>query len=55
MSAMKRMMEPWLVAGAGDGRLAAVAADGRAVPGAGSGVRSAALGVFRREQGVVER
>ncbi|WP_290048205.1 hypothetical protein [Nocardia nova] len=52
---MTRMMEPSLFAGVVDVRLGAIAVDGRAVPGAGSGIRSAALGVSRREQGVVER
>jgi len=48
-------VEPSLVAGEGDVRLAAIVVDGRAVPGAGSGIRGAALGVFLRKQGVVER
>ncbi|MFG3520712.1 hypothetical protein ACGF5S_10635 [Nocardia nova] len=48
-------VEPSLVAGVGDVRLAAIVVDGRAVPGAGSGIRAAALGVFLRKQGAVER
>ncbi|MBF6274725.1 MULTISPECIES: hypothetical protein [Nocardia] len=52
---MTRMMEPSLVTDVGDVRLAAIVVDGRAVPGAGSGIRGAALGVFLRKQGVVER